>query len=120
MHLCGHLHPQTVVRSLVIVESYVSAYAAACLFHVPVPLFPIHDLSLYRSVDTFSYGIVRRLVVFSHADADMMPVQLSDICITAVLYAPVRVVYKSLKVIPACLRNCHAQGVYRVLRLKRR
>ena len=110
VYLCGHLHPKTIVWALVVVEGYVPAQALACLCNVPVPLLPIYDLGLYRSVDTLGYGIVRRLVVFSHADADIVPVQLTNICITAVLYPPVRVVYKSLKVVPASLLYCHAQG----------
>ena len=89
MLLCGWQHPKTVMGTLVIIESNVPAKASACLCYVLVALFPVHDFCLYRPVDTFRYGIVCRLVVFCHADTDMIFVQLTDICITAVLYASV-------------------------------
>ena len=67
-----HLVPDAHVRPPVVIEMYVSSYHIPCVLQA-VEGFPgIDTLSFYYTVCPFCNGVVGRIGVFGHADADMV------------------------------------------------
>ena len=89
-----HLVPDAHVRPPVVIEMYVSSYHIPCVLQA-VEGFPgIDTLSFYYTVCPFCNGVVGRIGVFGHADADMVLAERFHILVATVLHSTVRVVDK--------------------------
>ena len=82
------------VRTVMIIEMYIPSYHISGMGDViEVPL-PVDTFTLDYPVDPFGDGIVRRVIVFRHADVNVMLPQHCHISVAAVLYTPVGVVHQ--------------------------
>ena len=97
MNHCRNLVTDTHVRSPVVIEMYEPTDDIPCMFDVSVRFSWIYPLRLDGTIDTFRQGIVRRFVVFGHADSDMVVVQQLDVIIACVLTATIRVMYECMR-----------------------
>lgn len=99
------------VRTMPVVKADVSAGDAAHPVHVAEQSLTVDTLCLNDAVDPFRHGIVRRLMVFRHADGDVMLPKHLHIGVTAVLYAMVRMVDQSLQACAAPHRHGLTDGL---------
>lgn len=60
------------MRSLLIVELDKLSNTLLCILDALEAMFSVDDLRLQNTIHTFCYGIVRRLIVLSHADSDLV------------------------------------------------
>ena len=118
-HLCGSSHPDTHVRSSVVIEFHDAADELSCLPRALGTLHAVEPLLLDDAVDALGQGIIRGTVVLRHADSDSQPVKTRNIFIAAVLHAAVGVVDERLPVsIGSCLRDGLFQRRLRVAGLE--
>ena len=101
-----YLIPDAHVRSVVIVEVYVTSYHIFGMSDIIELPFPVDTLYLYNPIYTFRYGIVGRLVVFCHANRDVVLLKKFHVRIAAILYAAVRVMYQSGELFVAGHLDC--------------
>ena len=111
MYLRGYFHADAVMRSLLIVKTDETSYAFLCIFKTFVTLLPINDFRLQDAVHTFRYGIIRRLVIFSHTDVYLVFLQQIHIGIATILYTSVRVVSELSQILCTRLVNGHLKGM---------
>ncbi len=119
MCLRRRLHADAGVRAGVVVEGDEAGYAVQRVLVRLEALLPVDHLRLEYTVDTLRNGVVRGLVVLRHAGPDAVRLQFVRIGIAAVLHASVRVVDESFQLVCRGLRDGHAEGLERVLRLQR-
>lgn len=98
MYLTWNFHAYTGVWTLVIVEVYIAAYSLLGLCNVAETPYPVYDLGFYRSIDPLCNGIVRWLIIFRHAYADIVRCQLIYICIATILHTTVGVMYQAAEI----------------------
>ena len=118
VYLRGCLHADAVVRTGVIIEEDEAGDTFQC---IPVRLkaaFTVDDLRLEDAVHTLCDGVVSGFVVLRHADSYVVLPELVRIDVTAVLYAPVRVVDESLQLVCRSLAYSHTQSLQSVLGLQ--
>ena len=118
MCLRGSLHADAGVRAGVVVEGDEAGYALQCVLVRLEALLAVDHLRLQDAVHTLGNGVVSGLVVLRHGDAYPVLLQFVRIGVTAVLYAPVRVMDESFQFICRSLRDGHPEGLQRVFRLK--
>ena len=105
--------------SLIIVETDEASYAFLSIFKTLVTLLPINDFRLQDAVHTFRYGIVCRLVIFSHTDVYLVFLQQIHVGIATILYTSVRVVCELGKIVGTRLVNGHLKSMDSMFRFKR-
>ena len=111
MHGIGRLQSDTVVRALAVVELYEGLYLLLSLLkRLKTPVLTIYALTLDDAVHALCKGVVGGLVVLRHRDLYLVFLQFLHIEVTAVLYAPVRMVNKFWKFTSASLFYGHAEG----------
>ena len=119
MSLSGSLHADAGVWAGVVIEGDEAGYALQCILVRLEALLAVDHLRLEDAVHTLCDSVVCGLVVLRHANLDAVLLQFVRIGITAVLYASVRVMDESFQLIGRGLRDGHAEGLERVLRLQR-
>lgn len=77
------------VRTGVVVEMDVTTYHVAGLFHALKMFLAVNPFLLDDAVHPLGNGIVRRLVVFRHADGYMMLLKHRYIIVATILHAAV-------------------------------
>ena len=107
------------MRAGVVVEADEAGYALLCVVARLEAFLAVDDLGLEDAVHTLCDGVVGGFVVLRHADPDAVPLQFVRIGIAAVLHASVRVVDEPFQLVCRGLRDGHAEGRERVLRLQR-
>ena len=112
MYYCRYLVTETHVRSPIVVEMYEPTDDIPGMFNVTERLSRIYFLRFDNAVDTFRHGIVRRFVVFGHADADMVFLEYGHIIVTAVLHSTVGVMYQFVQRYSTSLSNSHLKRLY--------
>lgn len=102
--------PVASVRSFRIVELYDTGQEFPGLFKIQGPLHPVKPFLLDDAIHPFGYRIVRRPIVLCHADCGMNSLQMFDVLIAAVLYAPVGMMDQTLKTKMGDIPDAHIQG----------
>ena len=92
VYLRGHLVADAAMRALLVVETDEAGYAVTGILLALESMLAVNDLGLKDTVHTLGYGIVRRLVIFCHADSYFVFKKFFRIGIATVLYTSVRVV----------------------------
>ena len=82
-----HLISDAHVRTEVVVEMDVTTYYIAGMFHALKMFLAVDLFLLDDSVHPLGNGIVRRTVVFGHADGYVVFLQHGDVIVTAILHA---------------------------------
>ena len=119
VHLRWNLVSDAAMRALLVVEADEAGDAIPGVRLALETMLTVDDLCLKDAVHTLGYGIVRRLVIFCHADSYTMFVKFLRIGIAAVLYASVGVVYEMVELFLRGLFHCHPEGLKGVLSLQR-
>lgn len=115
VYLRGHLVADAAMRALIVVETYESGDAFIGILLALESMLAVNDLGLKDTVRTLGYGIVRRLVIFSHADSYSVFKKLFRIGVATVLYTSVRVVDEVVQFFFRSLFHCHLERMERVL-----
>jgi len=122
MHQGRHLVADTHVQPPVIIEVDVAPDDSTGVFK-GFEAGAVDTFHLYYTIGTFGYGIVRRLVVLGHGDADVVCPKHGHVCIAAVLHTAVGVMDQPFEGLAAAhdhgLLCRHLQGLYRNSRLER-
>ena len=106
------------MRPLIVVEINERRDALPGVVDVLEAMLTVNDLRLESAVHTLCDGIVRGLVILGHRDAYTILLQFVRIGVTAVLYAPVRVMDESFQFIGRSLRDGHPESLERVFCLQ--
>ena len=119
VYLRGHLVADAAMRALLVVETDEAGYAVTGILLALESMLAVNDLGLKDTVHTLGYGIVRRLVIFCHADSYFVFKKFFRIGIATVLYTSVRVVDEVVQFFFRSLFHCHLERKERVLCLQR-